>query len=54
MAKFRCKQSGGVMEFTNEYDIEQLRNQEDYEEVFEQEEKPRKKVVTKRSTNKEE
>ena len=48
MAKFRCKASGGIVEFTNEYDIEQLRKQEDYEEVVEeeqQEEKPRRKAV---------
>jgi hypothetical protein len=39
MAKFRCKQSGGIMEFHNEYDIEQIRMQSDYEEVEEVEEK---------------
>ena len=37
MAKFRCKASGGIMEFHNEYDIEQIRQQEDYEEVIEEE-----------------
>jgi len=36
MAKFRCKASGGIMEFHNEYDIEQIRQQEDYEEVIEE------------------
>ena len=51
MAKFRCKQSGGIMEFFNEYDIEQIRKQDDYEEVIEKEEPPRK--VTKKQTNKE-
>ena len=39
MAKFRCKASGGIMEFHNEYDIEQIRQQEDYEEVIEKKEK---------------
>lgn len=39
MAKFRCKQSGTVLEFTQEHDIEQLRQQEDYEEVVEEEQK---------------
>ena len=39
MAKFRCKASGGIMEFHNEYDIEQIRQQEDYEEVIEEEKK---------------
>ena len=48
MAKFRCKQSGGVMEFTNEYDIEQLRKQEDYEEIVE--ETPPPPVKTTRKT----
>ena len=47
MAKFRCKVSGGIMEFHNEYDIEQLRKQEDYEEVVEApvEEPKRARVV---------
>ena len=51
MAKFKCKQSGGIVEFLNEYDIEQVRKQDDYEEVVEEKEKPRK--VTKKQTNKE-
>ena len=38
MAKFRCKQSGNFVEFTNEYDIEQIRMQEEYEEVEEEQE----------------
>lgn len=37
MAKFRCKQSGNFVEFHNEYDIEQIRLQDDYEEVIEEE-----------------
>lgn len=54
MAKFRCKASGGIVEFTNEYDIEQVRKQEDYEEVVEEEKIPRKKIViVKKQTNKE-
>ena len=36
MAKFRCKQSGNFVEFHNEYDIEQIRLQEDYEEIEEE------------------
>lgn len=36
MAKFRCKVSGGIIEFHNEYDIEQIRKQDDYEEVKEE------------------
>ena len=48
MAKFRCKASGGIVEFTNEYDIEQVRKQEDYEEVLE--EVPPPPVKTTRKT----
>ena len=44
MAKFRCKASGGVMEVTNEYDIEQIRKQEDYEEVVEENPPPVKTI----------
>lgn len=36
MAKFRCKRSGNFVEFHNEYDIEQIRMQEDYEEIEEE------------------
>ena len=47
MAKFKCKQSGTIMEFSNEYDIEQVRNQDDYEEVIEETPPP---VKTQRKT----
>jgi len=50
MAKFRCKASGGIMEFHNEYDIEQIRQQEDYEEVIEEEEKVAPPVKTVKKT----
>ena len=51
MAKFRCKVSGGIMEFDNEYDIEQVRMQEDYEEVIEEEEeKPKTPAKTTRTS----
>ena len=53
MAKFRCKASGGVMEFTNEYDIEQLRKQEDYEEIVEETPSPPVKK-TRKTKSKEE
>jgi hypothetical protein len=46
MAKFRCKVSGGIIELTQEYDIEQVRQQDDYEEIVEEEEE--KKPVVKR------
>jgi len=48
MAKFKCKQSGGIMEFSNEYDIEQVRSQDDYEEITE--ETPPPPVKTQRKT----
>lgn len=47
MAKFRCKASGGIVEFTNEYDIEQVRKQEDYEEVIEEVPPPPVKTIKK-------
>ena len=50
MAKFRCKVSGGVFEFTNENDIEQLRKQEDYEEVIEETPPPSPPVKTIKKT----
>ena len=50
MAKFRCKVSGGIMEFDNEYDIEQVRMQEDYEEIPEEEEKPKTPAKTTRTS----
>ena len=56
MAKFRCKRSGNFVEFTNEYDIEQIRMQEDYEEIEEEEEqevKPPPVPKTKRTKPKE-
>jgi len=45
MAKFRCKASGGVVEFVNEYDIEQIRKQDDYEEIVEQQKEEQKPAV---------
>ena len=50
MAKFKCKQSGNFVEFTNEYDIEQIRMQDDYEEVVEEEEQEIKPPVKTRKT----
>ena len=49
MAKFKCKQSGNFVEFHNEYDIEQIRNQDEYEEIVEEQEKstPAKTTRTK-------
>jgi hypothetical protein len=50
MAKFRCKQSGNFVEFHNEYDIEQIRLQEDYEEVIKEEKKVAPPVKTVKKT----
>ena len=50
MAKFRCKQSGNFVEFHNEYDIEQIRLQEDYEEVEEAKEEQKSPPVKIRKT----
>ena len=47
MAKFRCKRSGNFVEFTNEYDIEQIRMQDDYEEVEEEEQEVEQPPVKK-------
>ena len=48
MAKFRCKASGNIIEFTYEVDIKSTRRNKAYEEVIEQpilvEEAPVKKA----------
>ena len=49
MAKFRCKQSGSIVEFHNEYDIETTSMQEDYEKVVEVKEEQRPPVKTTRT-----
>ena len=33
MAKFMCKRSGNIVEFTSEYDIQEMRKHPEYEEV---------------------
>ena len=53
MDKFRCKQSGNFVEFTNEYDIEQIRMQDDYEEVEEEEQEVKPPVKTRKTKPKE-
>lgn len=51
MAKFKCKYSNGIYEFTFEHDIKSMREHSDYEEVAEdtpaakEETKPSKKVA---------
>jgi len=36
MAKFKCLHTGNVAEFTQEFDIEQMRKHPEYEEVTEE------------------
>ena len=51
MAKFKCKLSGNIFEFVNEFDIEDMREHPQYDEVKdvwqEEEEQDTKKKVTK-------
>ena len=35
MAKFRCKRSGNIVEFTSDYDIQEMKKHPEYEEVKE-------------------
>lgn len=55
MAKFKCKLSGNIFEFFNDFDIEDMREHEQYEEVLEEEPIVSKKetVVAKKKTKKE-
>lgn len=53
--KFKCRLSGNVFEFENEYDIEDMREHPQYDEVKElpsavQVKKTTKKEVTKKDT----
>lgn len=41
MAKFKCKDTGCVYEFTYEHDIKTMREHHQYEEVVEVEEAPK-------------
>ena len=36
MAKFRCKQSGTVIEFLNDYDIDSMKGHPEYERLDEE------------------
>jgi len=50
MAKFRCVHTSNICEFTNEWDIKQMREHKEYTEVVEtptNEEPTVKKVTTK-------
>lgn len=41
MAKFKCKHTGNIVEFTTQHDIDTMRKHQEYEEVVEQvEEEP--------------
>ena len=50
MAKFMCKRSGNTVEFTSEYDIQEMRKHPEYVEVKDEE---KKKPVAKKQTDKE-
>ncbi len=52
-AKFRCKLSGNIFEFFNEFDILDMREHEQYEEVLEEEiVVPKKTTVSPKKTRK--
>ena len=36
MAKFRCNETGNVIEFTSDYDVKAMRTNTEYTEVFEE------------------
>ena len=56
MAKFKCKLSGNIFEFFNDFDIEDMREHEQYEEVLEEDKATvakKETVVAKKKTKKE-
>ena len=52
MAKFRCKLSGNIFEFFNEFDILDMREHEQYEEVKEEAVVEKKTTVSPKKTRK--
>ena len=55
MAKFKCLLSGNIFEFKYEWDIEEMREHPQYEEIEEEEEivVPKKTTVASKKTKKE-
>lgn len=51
-AKFRCKLSGNIFEFFNEFDILDMREHEQYEEVKEEAVVEKKTIVSPKKTRK--
>ena len=54
MAKFKCKLSGNIFEFTAEYDIADMREHPQYDEVKEIPDGVQVKKTTKEKVNKKE
>lgn len=53
MAKFRCNQTGNIVEFKSEYDIKQMRNNTEYTEVKEEVQEESKTLTLKKPYSKE-
>lgn len=50
MAKFRCNETGNIVEFFSEYDIKSMRLNTEYSEVFEEPKKEQQKQEPKKVT----
>ena len=53
MAKFKCKLSGNVYEFVNDFDIKDMRDHPQYEEVLEESDDGLRIQKVKKTTKKE-
>jgi hypothetical protein len=53
MAKFKCKLSGNVYEFVNDFDIKDMREHPQYEEVLEESDDGLRVQKVKKATKKE-
>lgn len=55
MARFRCKLSGNIFTFENDFDVLEMREHPQYEEIEEEEEivVPKKTTVASKKTKKE-
>lgn len=54
MARFRCKLSGNIFEFQNDFDVLEMREHPQYEEIEEEEiVVPKKTTVASKKTKKE-
>jgi hypothetical protein len=50
MAKFRCNETGNVIEFSSDYDVKAMRNNTEYTEVIEELKKEAQKQEIKKVT----